>query len=201
MVWAIQKMRKYLEGYRFAVVTDHQSLKWLQQLKNPSGRLARWAISLQQYDFDIEYRKGVLNQVADALSRQPLPEILDEETMAIQEGDECSWYRSLKEVVINDTDSHPDYAIKEGQLYRHFWERSDHKEAAETSPIATKNSGGKPYSFYLRTHENRQNNHPDLSKVLLARYVQKHQGVCPEVSGLPAFQGFPKTNCRQDAVA
>ena len=57
IVWGIEKMRPYLEGYHFTVLTDHQSLKWLRTLKNPSGRLARWQMSLQQYSFDIKYRK------------------------------------------------------------------------------------------------------------------------------------------------
>lgn len=67
IVWAIEKMRPYLEGYRFTVVTDHQSLTWLKSLKNPSRKLARWIITLQQYDFNIKYHKGVMNKVADAL--------------------------------------------------------------------------------------------------------------------------------------
>src|SRR3978361_1844963 len=71
IVWGIEKMRPYLEEYHFTVLTDHQSLKWLRTLKNQSGRLARWHMSLQQYSFDIKYRKGVLNIVADAPSRDP----------------------------------------------------------------------------------------------------------------------------------
>jgi hypothetical protein len=62
VVWGIEKMRPYLEDYRFTVLTDHQSLKWLRAIKDPTGRLARWAIFLQQHDFDIRYRKGVLNR-------------------------------------------------------------------------------------------------------------------------------------------
>lgn len=72
VVWGIQKMRPYLEGYHFKVITDHFSLKWLRTLDNPSGRLARWSVALQQFDFEVEYRKGALNHVPDALSRQPI---------------------------------------------------------------------------------------------------------------------------------
>ena len=66
--WDIWKMRDYLEGYHFTVLTDHQSLKWLGKIDNPSGRLARWAIELGQWDYEICYRRGAENHVADALS-------------------------------------------------------------------------------------------------------------------------------------
>ncbi|KFD56616.1 hypothetical protein M513_02292 [Trichuris suis] len=33
------------------------------------GRLCRWALALQEFDFTIKYRKGINNQNADALSR------------------------------------------------------------------------------------------------------------------------------------
>ena len=41
IVWGIREMRPYLEGYRFTVVTDYLSLKWLNSIENPSGRIAR----------------------------------------------------------------------------------------------------------------------------------------------------------------
>lgn len=47
VVWGIQKMKAYLEGYHFVVITDHLSLKWLRKIDSPSGRLARWALLLQ----------------------------------------------------------------------------------------------------------------------------------------------------------
>ena len=58
IVWAIKKLRGYLEGYHFTVVTDHQALRYFNTLKEPNGRLARWIVYLQQYDFDTVYRKG-----------------------------------------------------------------------------------------------------------------------------------------------
>ena len=69
LVWAIQKLRPYLEGYKFRAITDHSALRWLQNLREPSGRLARWAIELQQWDVRIEHRKGAMHRVPDALSR------------------------------------------------------------------------------------------------------------------------------------
>lgn len=52
----------------FTIYTDHRPLKYLMNLKDPSSRLARWALSLLEYSFDIEYKPGATNQ-ADALTR------------------------------------------------------------------------------------------------------------------------------------
>jgi len=76
IVWAIRKLKPYLKSYRFKVVTYHMALNWLNSIESPSGRIARWVLELQQYDFEIAYRKGYLIVVTDALSRQPLPETL-----------------------------------------------------------------------------------------------------------------------------
>ncbi len=75
LVWAVRKFKPYLEGYHFKAITDHVALRWLMKLHEPSGRLARWVMELQQYDFEVKYRKGTLNRVADALSRQSVTEV------------------------------------------------------------------------------------------------------------------------------
>jgi hypothetical protein len=73
VVWAVTKLRPYIEGRRFTVQTDHESLQWLMRTEAP-GRLSRWAMKLQEFMplMDIEYRRGEDNGNADALSRCPL---------------------------------------------------------------------------------------------------------------------------------
>lgn len=66
---AIKKYRAYIEGHPFKVITDHASLKWLMSQKDLQGRLARWAMKIQGFNFTIEHRRGRDNVVPDALSR------------------------------------------------------------------------------------------------------------------------------------
>ncbi|XP_063374947.1 uncharacterized protein LOC134662604 [Cydia amplana] len=77
IVWAVTKFRGYIEGTKFLTITDHQPLKWLMNLKSPTGRLARWALQLQPYDFETKYTPGRTNVVADSLSRPPCEEHID----------------------------------------------------------------------------------------------------------------------------
>ena len=69
VVHALRKWRYYLQGTQFTVMTDHQALKWLMSLKEPKGRLARWMMDIQDYDFVVQYASGRTMEVADALSR------------------------------------------------------------------------------------------------------------------------------------
>jgi hypothetical protein len=51
------------------VETDHAALRQILMDKTSTGRLARWALKLQEFDFWVKYRKGEENGNADFLSR------------------------------------------------------------------------------------------------------------------------------------
>ena len=67
----IKRFLSYLYGRKFYVITDHHSLRWLMNIKEPTGRLARWSLEIQQYDFEIVHRSGRSNANADVLSTYP----------------------------------------------------------------------------------------------------------------------------------
>ena len=66
-----QEFAHYITGKEFRLRTDHSSLQWLLNFKNPTGMIARWLDILGSFKFDIVYRPGTQNVVADALSRRP----------------------------------------------------------------------------------------------------------------------------------
>ncbi len=72
IVLAIDEYRLLLYGRTFTIITDHSALKWLLQLKTPSGRLARWALKLQEYTFEVQHRPGTQMRAPDALSRNAI---------------------------------------------------------------------------------------------------------------------------------
>ncbi|MEN7973501.1 MAG: reverse transcriptase domain-containing protein [Verrucomicrobiota bacterium] len=71
VVEATDHFRVYLLGQKFKLRTDHASLRWLINFKDPTGKLARWISRLADFDYVIEHRPGRLHTNADALSRRP----------------------------------------------------------------------------------------------------------------------------------
>lgn len=69
VVWSLKQLKPYLIGQRFTIRSDHNSLQWLMNFKEPSGQMARWFETLSHFNFKITYRNGKLHSNADGLSR------------------------------------------------------------------------------------------------------------------------------------
>ena len=63
--------RVYVAGTHFIVESDNSSLEWLRKVQKPQ-RLVRWALRLEEFDFEIQHKPGRENGSADCLSRLPL---------------------------------------------------------------------------------------------------------------------------------
>ena len=79
VMYFVKHFRHYLLGKEFLLRTDHGSLRWLFNFKNPEGQVARWLEYLSMFKFRIEHRPGHKHVNADSLSRIPLSE-QDEDT-------------------------------------------------------------------------------------------------------------------------
>lgn len=120
---SIEHFRPYIEGTEFNVITDHASLKWLLNLTNPSGRLARWATRLSQYNFKITHKKGANHTVPDALSRIEISPIF-----ACPDSIYDPWYINM----FNNCQKYPNrfktYKVIDEVLYKYIVSKNPLKE-------------------------------------------------------------------------
>lgn len=121
VLWAVEKLRPYLEGVEFTVVTDHYSLLWLQSLKDPTGRLARWAVRLQQYSFKVIHRKGKDHVVPDTLSRSvPVIDVVDGgENLIENQSSDDKWYQSMMDKVHESPLKYSNWRVSDNKLWKY----------------------------------------------------------------------------------
>ena len=71
MVYALNKYRHYPLDNKFVFYVNHIALVYLVNKPHVSGRIARWLLLFQEYDFTVVYRLGKNHGVADAMSTLP----------------------------------------------------------------------------------------------------------------------------------
>lgn len=122
VVRAVKHFRHYLYGRKFKVITDCNALKASKHKKDLLPRIHRWWAFLQNYDFEVEYRKGERLQHADFFSRNPSTEMSvnvmtrDLEWLKIeQQRDDI-----LRPIIATMSSESPntDYILEEGVLKR-----------------------------------------------------------------------------------
>ena len=57
-VWAVKYFRPYILGHRTTVYTDHAACTSLLNTPHPSGKLARWALAIQEMNLVIKHKSG-----------------------------------------------------------------------------------------------------------------------------------------------
>lgn len=124
VVLAVQRWRPYLLGQKFLVRTNQRALKFLLEQRVIQPQYQRWLSKLLGYDFEVQYRLGPENKVADGLSRVTpvvhlaalqVPPILNVETVSkevAQDDKLLGIINQLKE----DPDSVPKFEWIQGKL-------------------------------------------------------------------------------------
>nr|XP_049466988.1 uncharacterized protein LOC125908330 [Anopheles coluzzii] len=69
IIWAVNKYYPYLYGQKFTLITDHKPLTFIKT-STRNSKILRWRLELENFDYDIQYKEGKANVVADALSRK-----------------------------------------------------------------------------------------------------------------------------------
>jgi hypothetical protein len=134
VVFALDKFRSYLLGSKVIIYSDHAALQHLLAKKETKPRLIQWILLLQEFDIEIQDKKGTENVVADHLSRiqfeqpQPLPvhdSFPDEQLFEIIPR-EPLWYADIINYLA--TGQIPPHWSKQDkdrffkQVYFYFWE-------------------------------------------------------------------------------
>ncbi|CAB0038566.1 unnamed protein product [Trichogramma brassicae] len=120
LLWTIRKLRPYLEGYKFIAVTDHSALQYLRNLKDPTGRLAQWALEMQQWEFEIVHRRGKVHELPDALSRAY--ETNEEVCVAGVSDESDEEHRRLVEDVTQNPQRWQNWRVEGGNLYHYRYD-------------------------------------------------------------------------------
>jgi len=72
ITWSCDKFDQYLHGRDIVTIeTDHETLKsvFKKEIHKSPKRLQRMCLALQKYNLEVQYKKGPLMHIADALSR------------------------------------------------------------------------------------------------------------------------------------
>ena len=69
ILFAIKKWNAYLISSHFMIKNDHFNLKFLLNQKTNTPAQQAWVITMMRYDYEVIFKKGVSNVVADILSR------------------------------------------------------------------------------------------------------------------------------------
>ena len=69
VVWALHNLRNFIYGAKLKIYTDHLPLTFTLSPKNNNAKLKRWKSFLEEHDYEMFYKPGKSNVVADALSR------------------------------------------------------------------------------------------------------------------------------------
>jgi hypothetical protein len=117
IIAALKKLRPYLQGADFTILTDHKPLRSLFKCELKNSRCQRWAMQISEFNCTIQYRRGKHNVRADMLSRIRVPMDSVQETLTAHNFSEEQRSVFAPEWEEAETGESEDYVVEAGELY------------------------------------------------------------------------------------
>ena len=103
MIYDVGKFRHYVLGSTFIFHVNHEALIYIVNKAFLVGKMARWMLILQKFDFAIQHTPGQANTLADFLfrleniepSKEVYAELSDASLFSITHLGEGDWYDKM----------------------------------------------------------------------------------------------------------
>lgn len=127
IIAAVKKFRIYLLGNNFRIITDCAAFQKTMDKKDLTTRVARWALLLEEYTYEIVHRKGTQMAHVDALSRCPANVMTINEILLNEDGilrriqlaqSSDDYIQSIKKILEKE-ETYEDYFLKNETLYKY----------------------------------------------------------------------------------
>lgn len=120
---AIKKFRIYLQELKFKLVTDCEAFKKTLHKQDIPPKIARWALLLEEFDYEVKHRPAQRLRHVDALSRYPIMIVDGRISLMIrQQQDEEERLRAIKQVL--EKGPYDDYLVEHSILMKRVGEKN-----------------------------------------------------------------------------
>ena len=87
LIFGLKHYRQYVLGRKFRLRSDHAALRYLRSATELIGQQGRWLATLEEFDFKLDHRAGLLHGNADSMSRKTPCEEGGSHAPSVQSGD------------------------------------------------------------------------------------------------------------------
>ncbi|UYV72254.1 hypothetical protein LAZ67_9002361, partial [Cordylochernes scorpioides] len=108
IVWTLDRLRQFIVGIKFTVVTDFQALVYMNAKKTTNPQIARWYNLIQEYDFEIRHKPGEKMAHVDGMSRAPVDDPRDTMEEIVEKNLEVCLTITLEEQILMIQHSDPE---------------------------------------------------------------------------------------------
>src|SRR6266496_262718 len=127
LIFGLKHYRQYLLGRKFRVRSDHAALRYLRSATELIGQQGRWLATLEEFDFKLEHRAGLLHGNADSMSRK---------TPCEEAGGQCPQCSKWKPKGESESDiEDEDFTRENGTKHFSCFMTRTHEAQGETPPL------------------------------------------------------------------